>query len=57
MTKTSLCSVDTHFPNGAVTTLLSVLPIKTANTVVLHGSDQINIELPYLQDQKSLMLR
>ena len=35
---------------------LSVSPIKTANMLVLHGSDQINTHLPYLQDQKSLML-
>jgi len=56
MTKIRWRSVDAHFQNGEVTVLLSVLPINTANMFVLNGRDQINTELPYLQDQKSLTL-
>jgi len=49
-------SVDAHAKNGAVTVLLSLLPIKAANTHVMHNNDQVTCELPYLQDHKSLML-
>jgi len=49
MTKDCWRSIDAHFQNGEVTELLSVLPIKTANTFVLNGGDQINTKFPYLQ--------
>jgi len=50
-------SVDAHSKNGAVTALLSLLPITAANMSVMHNNDQVTSELPYLQDQKSLTLR
>jgi pyridoxine 5'-phosphate synthase PdxJ len=34
--------------------LLFLLPIKAANTLVMHNREQIASELTYLQDQKSL---
>jgi len=43
-------SIDTHFQNGAVTVLLTVLPIKAANTSVMDSSNQINGQLPYWKD-------
>jgi len=48
--------VDTHSLNGAVTVLLSLIPMTAANTSVMHNGNQINLQLPYLQDQKSLIL-
>jgi len=57
MTRIHLPSTDSQFQDGAVTVSISVLPIKTATTLVLLVSYQINIQSPYLQDQKSLTLR
>ena len=37
------CSVDTHSQNGPVTVLLSFLPLKAANTSVMHNSDRITV--------------
>jgi hypothetical protein len=48
--------VDAHAKNGAVTVLVSLLPIEAANTSVMHNNDQVTGELPYLQDDKSLTL-
>jgi len=48
--------MDAHFHNGAVTLPVSFLPIKAANTLVMHNSEQISFQLPYLKDLKSLML-
>jgi len=45
-----------YFQNWAVTVMLSILPIKAANMLIMHNSDKITIKLPYLQDQNSLML-
>jgi hypothetical protein len=50
-------SVDAHAKNGAVTVLLSLLPVKAANTTVMHNNDQVTGELPDIQDHKSLTLR
>jgi hypothetical protein len=36
---------------------LAVLPIKAGNPTVMLDSDEITSQLPYLQDQESLMLR
>jgi len=36
-------SVDAISPNGVVTVLLSLLPMKAANTSVMHKSDQITV--------------
>jgi len=47
---------DPHSQNGVVRVLLLLLPIKAANQSVIHNSDQITVQLPYLQDHKSLML-
>jgi len=49
-------SVDPHAENGAVTVLLSLLPIEAANTSIMHNNDQGTSELPYLQDHKLLTL-
>ena len=49
-------SVDAHAKTGAVTLLLSLLPIEAANTSVMHNNDQVTGDLPYLQDHKSLTL-
>jgi len=38
-------SSDAHSQNGAVTVLLSLAPIKVANTLVMHESDRINEKL------------
>jgi len=46
-------SVDSHSRNGEVTVLVSPLPTTAAITLVMHTSDQITVELPYLQDHKS----
>jgi len=44
-------SVDSHFQNGALTMSRCLLPLNTANMLVIHNSDQITFQLPYLQDQ------
>jgi len=54
--KNCWCSVDAHSQNGAVTMLMSLLPTKAAITSFMPNSDQITIQLPYLQDQKLLRL-
>ena len=56
-TTNGLRSIDAHAENGAVTVLLSLLPIQAANWSVMHNNDQDTVELPYLQDHKSLTLR
>jgi hypothetical protein len=48
--------MDAHPQNGVVMVLLSVLTMRAANTSVMHNSDQITVELPYLQNHQSLML-
>jgi len=40
-----------------VTVLLAPLPLKAANTLVMDNSNQMTFQLPYVQDQKSFMLR
>jgi len=50
-------SFNTHFQNGAMTVSLSLLPIKAAVTFIMPNHYQITYILPYLKDQKSLMLR
>jgi len=49
--------IDARARNAVVTVLLSLLPMKAANTSVMHKNDQVTGELPYLQDHKSLTLR
>jgi len=49
-------SIDAQAKNGAVTVLLSLLPIMAASTSVMHNNDQVTGELPYLQDHKLLTL-
>jgi len=48
---------DTHSQNCAVSVLLFLLPIQAANRSVVHNSDHITVQWPYLHDHKSLMLR
>jgi hypothetical protein len=50
------CSVEKDFQNGALTILLSILPIKTGNQLVMHKRTEIKFQLPILHDQKSLTL-
>jgi len=50
-------SVDAYAKNGAVTVLQSLLPIKAANTTVMHINAQVTGDLPYLHDHKLLTLR
>jgi len=45
-------SIDAYSQNGVVTVLLSFSLIKAANTLIMHNSDLITIELPYLQEYK-----
>jgi len=40
-----------------MTVLVSLLPIKVANTSVLHNNAHVIGEIPYFQDLKSLTLR
>ena len=56
-TKNRWCCKDADSQNGVVTVLLYHLPIIAATTLVMPISDQITIQLPYLQVQKSLTLR
>jgi len=55
--KNSWRSVDAHTKIGALTVLLSLLPIEAANTSVMHNIDQVTGALRFLQDHKSLTLR
>jgi len=48
--------MDSQFQNGAATVSLSPLPIKAANMSVMHKHDHTTFQLPYVQDQKLLML-
>jgi len=49
-------SVNAHAKNGAVTVLLSLLPMKAANTSIMHKNDQVTGQLPFLKDHKSMTL-
>jgi len=55
--KNRWCSVDAHFQSVAVILSVSLLPMKAANMLVMHNSEQISAQIPYLQDRKLLMLR
>jgi len=48
------CSIDAHSQHEVVTLSLSLLPIKPANTSVMHKSYPITVQLPHLHDHKSL---
>jgi len=56
ITKNCWYSIDAHLQNVALTVLAALLAIKDANTLVMHNSKQITVQLPYLQDVKSLTL-
>jgi len=56
MTRNHWHSIDGHFQHVAVTVSVSVLPIKTAHSLVIHNSEQITVQFPHLQNQKSLTL-
>jgi len=49
-------SIDTHFQNGAVTVSVTFSPVKAANILVMHDSEQIGFQLPFIKDWKLLML-
>ena len=55
--KNSSHSTDAHSQNVALTVLLSLLPINTANISVMYNRDQITLQLAYLHDYISLTLR
>jgi len=42
--------MDVQIQNRAVPKLFANVSIKAANTLVMHISDQITFQLPYLQD-------
>jgi len=44
-------SIDAHSQIGAVIMQFAIFPMNAANRVVMHISDQITIQLPYLEDQ------
>jgi len=50
------CSFNKHFQDPAVTVALSLMPMKATNILVMHNSNHMTVELPYLQDRKSLTL-
>jgi len=52
MTKNHWSFVDTHFENGAGSALLSLLPIKAANTSFMNVHNQLPFQLPRMQDQE-----
>ena len=55
---TNCCrSIDALANNGAVTVLLSPLPINAVNMTVMHNKDQVTVELRYIHDLTSLTLR
>jgi hypothetical protein len=53
-TKNGWWSVDAHFQNGAVS--VSLLLIKAANLLEMHNGELITLQIPYLQEQKSVTL-
>jgi hypothetical protein len=38
----------TQFHNAAVTVFLSLLPVKAANMLAMHNSEQITVQIPDL---------
>jgi hypothetical protein len=50
------CSLDGNSQNVEVIVLLEVLPMKAANTSVMHNIQKITFQLLYLQTQQLLML-
>jgi len=56
MTKNCSRSIDTHFHDGAWSVLLSLLPIKAANTVFMTICNLSHHRLPKIHDQESLTL-
>jgi len=57
MTKNHWRSVDAHFYDVAGSVLLSLLPIKAANTSFMTICNQSSPRLPKIRNQASLMLR
>jgi hypothetical protein len=55
-TKSHWRSVDPHFQDVAVTMLVSLSPLKAADTLVMDNHKQIAVQLTYLQDKKTLTL-
>lgn len=49
-------TIDTPDENGVGRVSRSPLPIPAANKLVMHNTDQITFQLPYLQDQQLLTL-
>jgi hypothetical protein len=48
--------IATDIQNLAVINLPSLMPMKAANVLVLHNSDQNTFQLPYFQKKRLLML-
>ena len=57
MTKNFWHSVDSHFHDGAGSVVLSLLPVKPANTSFMTIGNLLPPRLSKIHDQESLMLR
>jgi len=55
-TKNHWRSFDAHYQNRAVTVWFGILPVNTANILVMYSRDQITFDLLYLQHQYLLKL-
>jgi len=55
-TKNRWRSIDAHYQHRAVTVPDSLLPINTADTLIMDNSEQIASQTTYLHNQKSLTL-
>jgi hypothetical protein len=49
-------SVDAHYQNGAVSWWYIDLPKTATSTLVVDCRGQVAIQIPYIQDEKLLML-
>lgn len=50
-------SVDPHVQDQVESVSLSLWPIRTASTVLMYNQDQVTVQSPDLEDQKSFTLR
>jgi len=44
-------AIEAHFPDGAGSVLLALLPIKGANTWIVYNNNQISCEIPDIPDK------
>jgi len=55
-TKNRLRIIDAYFQRGALSMLLSVLPINRGNNIIWEGDNYAALCFPIFQDQMSLTL-